>query len=69
MGFGVLLSIALLVLAMVSSGRLMRVFFFDAFDLLIPLFFTGNVKLWTPAELSMKLGSFRGGAQGLRGGW
>jgi len=60
-GFGIFCSIVLLVLwfiCMSAENRLLSHLFFDAFFLLTPLFFSGNVTLWTPAELQMKLSCF-----------
>lgn len=60
-GFGTFCTVVLLVLwffCMAAEDRLLSHLFFDAFFLLIPFFFTGNVRLWTPAELQMKLSCF-----------
>jgi len=60
-GFGVFIGIALIVLALMFRGgdsRLAAMFFADAFVLLIPFLFTGNVSLWTPQELAFRMRVF-----------
>ena len=60
-GFGVFIGIVLIVLALMFRGgdsRLAAMFFADAFVLLIPFLFTGNVSLWTPQELAFRMRVF-----------
>jgi hypothetical protein len=60
-GFGVFIAIVLVVIAMMLRGggaRLGALVAADAFVLLIPFLFTGNVSLWTPQELAFRMRVF-----------
>jgi hypothetical protein len=60
-GFGVFMAIVLVVVALVlraGGWRLGALVAADAFVLLIPFLFTGNVSLWTPQELAFRMRVF-----------
>lgn len=60
-GFGWFIAIVLLVIAFFLSGaerRLGALVFADAFVLLVPFLFSGNVSLWTPQELAFRMKVF-----------
>ena len=60
-GFGVFIAIVLVVVALVlraGGWRLGALVAADAFVLLIPFLFTGNVSLWTPQELAYRMRVF-----------
>jgi hypothetical protein len=60
-GFGVFITIALAVLAFITfsaGATLAALLFWDALVLLLPFLFSGNMRLWTPAELSFKMHCF-----------
>ncbi len=60
-GFGVFIAIVLAVLAFgafAAGARLGVLLFWDALVLLLPFLFTGNMRLWTPAELTFKMHCF-----------
>jgi hypothetical protein len=60
-GFGVFLIVMLSILvffSLASGIRILTLFLLDATVLLLPFALSGNVRLWTPKELSFKLKSF-----------
>jgi len=60
-GFGAFLAVALAVLSVIffmGGRRLGALACFDALVLAIPLFFSGNVSLWTPQELAFRMRVF-----------
>lgn len=60
-GFGAFIITVLIILGIVlvvMESGILGVFLLDAAVLLLPLFFSGNVRLWTPQELSFKMRSF-----------
>jgi len=60
-GLGVLAVVALALLAFILRGAdrgFAAMLAADALALTIPLFFTGNVSLWTPQELARKMAAF-----------
>jgi hypothetical protein len=61
-GFGVVMAIVLVVLALILRGaagsRFPGMACFDLLVLLVPFFFTGNIKLWTPQELAFRMRVF-----------
>jgi hypothetical protein len=60
-GFGWFIAVVLIVVSFVLRGaeyRLGTLVCVDAFVLLIPFLFTGNVSLWTPQELAFRMRVF-----------
>jgi hypothetical protein len=55
---GIVLMLLCLAAAVVVGGPLGSVAFLDAAVLLLPFAFGGNVYLWSPHELALKMGSF-----------